>query len=175
MDTYSAQTTAHVGYVLALAVGIVAIIYQLKHESFFDGHRLKRWIFYYLPLSLLVASLVYVGFRIIFWAWMSSAVLGVTQDQAIGVTTIAGIQSHLLTSFSENSGLTSFFYSLDQNRFGSSLFIFFLLSFILLILFDSWYTFKKKENKWQWLFLILLLVFLATIMFVALFPTLINP
>lgn len=172
MNNYNTQTTAHVGYIIALAVGIAAILYQIKISGFFKNKLLVRMAFY-IPLSALFGANVFCLLRISFWAWMSSAVLSVTSDQAVGVTTIYGIQQYLVNIFMNGHGPASLFYSIDQNHFGFSLAFFFGITLLEVLLIDSSIAYREDKIL-KYYFVGLTLLFTATIVLFVIDPILLN-
>jgi hypothetical protein len=132
MNSYSSQTTNHVGYVVTLTIGIFVLISNKDIRDLFKKHR----VWFYSALSLPISFIEYFASRIVFWAWMSNMVLKVTENQALSKqesTVIFGIQTYLTDIFTNNLhevsiyGISSTFYRLGQKMwFGT------ILSFILL-------------------------------------------
>lgn len=178
MNNYNSQTTAHVGYIIALTVGIAAILYQIKITEFFKRNVWIRMAFY-VPLSALFGAIVFCILRIIFWAWMSSEVLTVTSDQAqaVGATTVIyGIQQYLVNLFMKNPGLSSLFYSWDLKiHFGFSLFLLSAITFGVLLLFDGFYLCDKKKGWKRYFFGSALILTIIIIAVIAIFSSFVEP
>jgi hypothetical protein len=127
LSTYNQQTLAHAGYVISIGVALATLFwtYFAKEDDIRNFHNKELWqkVTLYLASGFLVVLFFYCLYRLVFWAWMSSAVLGVTQEQITGNSTvILGIQTHLsnyfgntTSSFSVVSTVPSTFYYLDQN------------------------------------------------------------
>jgi hypothetical protein len=173
MDTYNSQTVAHAGYIVGLGIGVAAIITQINFRSFFEDYDKiwKRSLFLYLPLSFFSGTIIFIALRLIFWAWMSSAVLGTPYEIINSTLTNAtytpafAIQNYTITTFMNlsNVSLSSQVYcwtynSLDMYIYliiGFSIFIF-SASLIIDVLgslltkwirpkYESW-SFKRKYN-----------------------------
>jgi len=174
MNNYNAQTTAHVGYIIALSVGIAAILYQIKIGKFIKNNFLIRLAFY-VPLSALFGAIVFSVLRLLFWAWMSSAVLGVTLDQTSGaVTTIYGIHDHLVKSFMGYPGIASLFYSIDNAHFGFSPIFLSAITLLGVLLMDCCYAYRKERIIRQYFVGLTLFYFLTIALFV-IDPVYLNP
>ena len=153
MNSYSAQTTAHVGYIITVGIGIAALFYEKDRIS-------KR--FFYIALSILSSLMLYFFFRTIFWAWMGNEVLLVTPQQAIDMhkaTVIFGIQEYLVKTFSEYSsalftpsGIASFLYKIGSVL---SLSILFAISWFGIFLYE-FIRLKRKRLKARYFFFSLL-------------------
>jgi hypothetical protein len=139
MNTYNAQVTNHIGYIIALVIGF-ATLYLTTN----DGSILKRnkWLSYII-IPLFCSLIAYLAFRIVFWAWMGYEVLEVTATQAATIsnpTVISQIQKYLITEFLSLSskptdllhGISSIFYKIDtENSSFLSLGILFSITFVI--------------------------------------------
>jgi hypothetical protein len=102
MNHYNTQTLAHAGYIVALMVGIVTLFSRI--DTFMDFSRIgiAAQFLCYAVVSVLLSLIIYVAFRILFWAWMSTNVLAVTKelaDKTKGLTEIYRIQEALKNTF----------------------------------------------------------------------------
>jgi len=176
LSYYNSQTTAHAAYIIALAVGLFAVLYQQNFVGFFTKNNwLRRVLILYLPISVILSAIVFFIFRIIFWAWMSSAVLGVTFNEAVGITTIAGMQNYLVGKFESGShiSLTSLFYSLDQHvLFGISFLILFAIWFLLILGLDFAYVHRvtyvprMRIDRWHNFWIVMVIIIIILLVFV---------
>ena len=120
--TYNAQTTAHAAIIVALLVGVAAVLYSVDFRTFFEDYgRWGRSILFYFPLSLLFSGILYIFCKFYFWATMSSVVLQVpiSQVQTLlannasnpGFTKIWAIHTAAATRFETSQW--SFLYSIQ--------------------------------------------------------------
>ena len=151
MNSYNAQTTAHATYILTIAIGIVAILYQMKLKSFFGIYSWKqRLAFFYLPLSSLSAGIVFVLLRTIFWAWMGIGVLTIPNDIVVKAPVMFGVQNHLIYIFlTQTHGWASLAYYLNDISFGSPFILLLAFSFLLLLDVDLIYHIYKSKFRVQ--------------------------
>jgi hypothetical protein len=189
MSSYNSQTTAHAGYIIALTVGIAAILYQIKLKDFLKFRLRQRMFLFYFPLSILIGAIIFVILRIIFWAWMSSEVVTVPNNIPGDVTTpLYLVQNSLIAKLlNQAPGWTNLSYSLNQQYFG----ITFVFS-IIIVLFYMWlldfcyfYLYREKDitffhilctNKKNWRRRRLILVYvLVSIPFIILAISLFYP
>ena len=135
LNNYSLQTTNHVGYVIALTAGIFVLISSKAFLKFYKNHKTQSLLALSFPISLIE----YFLSQIVFWAWMSTTVLLVTENEALSMrepTVIAGIQAYLATTFRNTNyglslqGISSAIYGLDQ-RVEFGIFLSFILLFAL--------------------------------------------
>jgi hypothetical protein len=143
MSTYSSQTVAHVGALIALFVGVGALLYQLDFNTFFGLSRIKRSLFFYFPFSLLLGIIAYVFFRLIFWAWMSSEVLGVSQSMALNLmsqhpnvpsfTMIAAIQQYCISEYTNVPSWSSYFYTFCSHGLDYSILLIIIFAIPILV------------------------------------------
>ena len=159
VSTYNLQTTAHVGYIIAFAVGIAAVLYQINFNTFSTDYPLKkqRIIFFYAPISALLGGIIYLFSRVIFWAYMSTVVLRVPITQvALSLadhandpswTEIWAIQYNCSQAFIGTHGLSSIIYSFSSGSLLNSFLVFLLFSIIIFVIFVSLDKFfiKKKD------------------------------
>jgi hypothetical protein len=162
MNSYNSQTTNHVAVVVALTVGIFILI---STKDFRDLYKSYRKLFLFV-LSLPISLIAYFAYRMIFWAFMSSEVLTVTENEAIhnesagAPTVISGIQTYLTNYLSNHvHTLSSTLYQLDQKQFGASFILLLVLTFSLIYIsfgfYSEYYDAKNdtlscdaKRNKW---------------------------
>lgn|GEM_PF-2828398 len=158
INSYSSQTTNHVGYVLALTVGIFVLISSKDFRELYNNHR----IWFLLVLSLPISLIEYFASKIIFWAWMNTTVLTVTEKEALSsavannTTVIFGIQIYLTDIFKNIHefsiyGISSTLYRLDQQVwFGLSFILLFALTFSLIYIFFGFWSeyYYAKSRKW---------------------------
>jgi hypothetical protein len=154
IDTYNSQTLAHVGYIVTVTLAIVALFVTIPSNEtkiariFGKNSKLLITVTFFCLLTLFVFFL----YRLIFWSWMTSAVLGVTPQESISRATptlASGIQDYLTNNYKDHSwlALTNLFYYLDQKYF----FLFSSLLITPVILFASQcfvnlVTIKTKVN-----------------------------
>jgi hypothetical protein len=153
INSYNSQTTNHAGYVIALIVGIFVLISSGDLIKLFNNH--KTWFLF--ALSLPISLIEYFGLKIVFWAWMSSEVLTVTEQQALNMnkpTIINGIQAYLIWYFTNNihgfnlTKISSVLYGLDQKVWFGSFFLLFILTFLFIyIFFGFWKEYHDKISK----------------------------
>jgi hypothetical protein len=128
MNSYNAEVTSHVGYIVTLTIAIATATIVLKSYK-------KLFV---MSLAFLFSAIIYFAYRIIFWAWMGSEALTVTTSEVAlngQATDIYSIQillknrfiSQKLDLFNPYYLLSSRFYFMDNN-------IFPLLSFILILI-----------------------------------------
>lgn len=138
MDTYNLQVTNHIGYIVAIVIAVATVYLNKDTMTYLNKN---KWLSY-LVLGSSIGMVLYFAFRIVYWAWMGSMVLTVTEQQALSVnssTQIFGIQLYLLDQFTKphNSlvyGMSSFFYSLNQTFFGvSSILLVCISSFVVAV------------------------------------------
>jgi hypothetical protein len=102
MNHYNTQTLAHAGYIVALTVGIVTLFSRIDaFMEFFEMGVASQFLCYAI-VSILLSLIIYVAFRIVFWAWMGSVILTVTKEMADstnGLTEIYRIQNYLKKKF----------------------------------------------------------------------------
>jgi len=144
---YNSQTTAHAGYTIALAVGVAAILYQLKLTTFFGYRFRRRMFFFYVPLSVLFGAIIFVILRIVFWAWMSSEVLKVSSNLVQNSTTpFNTIQVYLIGNYTAIKGWSNIAFSLYQENYVYPVLICILVVLFYVWLFDSWYVYFYNKN-----------------------------
>jgi hypothetical protein len=156
MNSYSSQTTNHVGYIVAITVGLFVLISSKDARQLYYNHRKLFLVLLSLPISLIE----YFASQIVFWAWMTSSVLAVTERNVLSVNiqpTIYGMQVFLTEGFKSIHGfsiygISSFFYWVNQKTsFGIlvSFSLFFTLTFLLVYVFFGfcfeYYYFKTHE------------------------------
>jgi hypothetical protein len=114
-NVYSSQTIAHAGYILGLLGGIAALLSQINIVNFFqDNPNFWKRIGYYSILSLFLGTIGFLVCRLIFWAWMSSTVIGVPYDVISNVTSTNSttpafaIQNYTVHSFMNQTANGSF-------------------------------------------------------------------
>jgi hypothetical protein len=121
--SYSSQTVAHAGYVVAIAVAIAAILYQVDFKTFFKDFTFwKRVSFFYIPLNVLIGSVIMVFCRMIYWAWMSSSILVVPYENITNTlfyTNLSYTPSFLIQNYT-----TSEFFNLNQTSIASRVCLF---------------------------------------------------
>jgi len=160
INSYSSQTTNHVGYVLALAVGVFVLISSKDFLKLYNNRR----IWFLAALSLPFTLIEYFASQIVFWAWMNTTALTVTENEALvsagahNTTVIFGIQTYLTGQFRtihglSPDGISSFFYRLDQQwSFGIilSFLLLFALTFSLIYMFSGFYSeyYDVKSDEW---------------------------
>lgn len=160
MNSYSSQTIAHVGYIIGLAVGIAAILYQVDFKNFSkDFVRWKRILFFYIPLGLLSGMMVFMVFREIYWSWMSGEVLRVPYSDISNLlatstdptyTPAFAIQSYCTTHYPSVGGLSSFVFSLYYNSLNMYIVLIVLFSLpvpILATIID--YLWGRSDKWWK--------------------------
>ncbi len=160
VSTYNSQTTAHVGYIIAFAIGIAAILYQIDFKTFFKDYPSKkqRYPLFYVPLSGLIGGIVFLFYRVIFWAYMSTYVLRVPATQVAAllaayasdptVTEIYAIQLSCTQKFVGTHSLASTFYSFASNSLLDSTLLFLgfsIIAFLITLLLD-YILYKKKDT-----------------------------
>ena len=146
INTYNSQTTNHVTAVVAITVGIFILISTKDFQKLHKKHR----IWFLFALSLPFSLIEYFAEKMLFWAWMSSEVLTVTEQQAINThqsTVIYGIQAYLICYFKNNvHTVSSILYQLDQKQFGTSFVLLFALTYVI---FGFCYEFYlTRHYKW---------------------------
>jgi very-short-patch-repair endonuclease len=160
MNSYNSQTTNHVAVVVALTVGIFVLVSTKGFRELYYKHR--TWFLF--VLSLPFSLVEYFAERTLFWAWMSSMVLTVTQAQARSMhptTIIYGIQTYLTNHIAPSVHTVSItLYQLDQKQFGTSFTLLYFLTFLLFyVIFgiysvycdtksDKELSYDSKRDKW---------------------------
>ncbi len=193
MTNYTSQTTAHAGYLIALAVGIGAIFYQADFKTFFTYRLRKRGLIFYFPVGILAGTIIYFILRTIFWAWMSSEIVTIPNNipPANATTPLGYIQSTLVTNYSQITGWSNLAYNIDQKSFGLSLVLSVSIMVLLMLIFDFAYfhlyhkndiylrgthIILKDTKKWKICSAyILLLIFIALILISIIYPPWITP
>jgi hypothetical protein len=151
MNTYNSEVTSHLGYIVTLTIAIATATIVLKaYKKLFVA-----------SLAFFSSAIIFFVYRIIFWAWMGSEVLTITQGEVYlygQSTDIYGLQVLLRDKFISFSpdpqywihDITSFFYMIDKNIFPYlSLIILFLFTLTILVLsFD--FLAKKKVINVRW-------------------------
>ena len=179
MNSYNSQTIAHAGYLIVIAVGISAILYQGHLRTFFNNRWKNRVLYLYSLLSLLLGTTVYLILRIIFWAWMSSEVITVPYNST---ATISAIQQTLFNKLDNQTiGWSSLSYSIDnQVYFGLSLIISIIIMFLLILGLDfayfhrTTYVPRVRQDKWHNFYIVMSTVIII-FLFLAFYPPLITP
>jgi hypothetical protein len=100
MESYNTQITNHVGYIIALSIGFATIFSNKDSLTFFLESNNLIW--FCLAASLFVALIAYLSFRIVYWSYLGTAVLSVTEGHVSSIneiTTIKGIETYLLKEF----------------------------------------------------------------------------
>lgn len=153
INTYNSQTLAHAGYMVTITITIAALFLKLpspnKLETIFGKKNPNRVVFF--TFLFLTALFVFFLYRLIFWSWMSSAVLGVTPQEAIdqGTPTLAsGIQDHLTNLYKEGylKTIPNLFYLINNYFFlSSTLVILPILAFVSQY-FTNLITIKTRAN-----------------------------
>lgn len=182
IDTYNSQTLAHAGYLVTVTLAIAALFVTIPSETKLTkifGKNSRPIVF--LTFLSLITIFIFILYRLIFWSWMSSAVLGVTPQESLthGTPTLAsGIQEHLANYYKSNNwdALPNLFYFLSQDYFfiTSSLIVMPVIAFASLY-FTNIVTMKTNANE-QLKYVIL--VGVATILFLimpVLFSTITFP
>jgi hypothetical protein len=120
LNNYNSQTLYHVGYLVSSSLAIITLLLAVGREQgsreFIQKHKLVFSLF----IGPFVGFCVFIFFRLLFWSWMNSAVLGVTPSDALNAnstTLFSGIQDHLTNSFKHAPVATfsSTLYYLDQD------------------------------------------------------------
>lgn len=170
-NSYNAQTTAHVGYIIGLVVAISAILYQVDFPHFFTKY--DKWYnrgILYASLALLTGAIVFVGFRLLFWAPMSDMVLRVPLSDVNLLlakhagdptyTPIWAIQAYCVTNFLSSNSYQSFVYTMYQisvTESGLLILLFssplFLIFFVIDFLHNKTYAKLISQKKGMKLFL----------------------
>ena len=159
MGNYNSQSTAHVGYIIALAVGVAAVLYQIDFKTFVNDYsRLKRSLFFYLPISALFGSMVYVFFRLLFWAWMSGEVLRVPISEVSKqlsmnandntYTAIWGIQDYCSKAYLNVGGWSSSVYAFYKEALSASILLIILFSFLTFVAISTIDISTEKTGKY---------------------------
>lgn len=124
---YSAQTLAHIGYLIPVILAIIAWFATLansKQKLLQDFGSKTATMLIGLTLVFLLSLFVYFTIRLMFWSWMTDAVLAVTPQDATqhlgpSIPTLAsGVQTHLTDLYKDNwLTFPNLFYTLDQKYF----------------------------------------------------------
>ena len=153
LNTYNSQTTNHVGYLVALVVGLFVLISSKYFIKFYRSHKLWSLV----SLSMIVSLGEFFVLRIIFWSFMSTMVLTVTENQALScaskynTTVIMGIQ-YCLRDYLTNTvhGVSSTFYQLGQAFWFGPFILLFALTFLSIYIFLGFWSgyYYAKSRKW---------------------------
>ncbi len=146
LNSYNSQVTNHVTAVVALIVGIFILISTKEFRKLYNKHR--KWFLF--ALSLPISLIEYLVEKMLFWAWMSSEVLTVTENQALRLhesTVIFGIQAYL-TNYLENNvhTISSTLWQLDQRQFGTSFVLLFAATYVIFGFCYEYYMSKSFEH-----------------------------
>jgi hypothetical protein len=150
INSYNAEITSHAGYIVTLIIAIATAIFVLK------PHKMS----FVTTLAVLSSAIIYFALRIIFWAYIASEVLSITQGQVFlsgQSTDISGLQSILREQFLSIKDprafpylLSSKVFSLDNKTlpFISLILIFFLVFLIIVWIFD--FASKRRWISGNW-------------------------
>jgi len=182
LNTYNSQTTAHAGFLIALAVGAATIFFQRDFMALFANKWRKRFVFLYLPLGIVSGLSIYFILRTIYWSWMGSQVLAIPNSViSNGTSTAYGVEKSLIDQLvNQTVGWSSLSYTIDQKYFAASLSISIGIMLLLILALDFAfvhrvaYTPKWGIDKWhnfQWVISIVIIVLILLVFY----PPFITP
>lgn len=141
MDRYSSQTTAHVGYVIALIVFFASIISQWKDVRAFYGKKLSRKCLVCILVASMSILLIYLILRILYWSALSDGVIVVRSEQINlnNTTIIQAIQDTTIAQFKTISAFPQFINYLAYQSYAMDLYsesiILLLFNFVVLAIY----------------------------------------
>jgi hypothetical protein len=148
-NTYNSQTITHAGYFLGFLAIFVTLVTKIEEIRKHCYRFVEPIIF-----GFITGLFLFSGYRMLFWSWMGSEVLTVTETQAISQgqnTLISGIQRYLLEYFKTNP-LLGPIYQVDKWFTLSLLLV--SIGFGILILLLIFYLTSSNFKNYRWVILL---------------------